>query len=124
MTRLYHFNYGSTMAGMSDACLTPIKNLTRLQLLNLDGNRITDDGLAVISRISSLEDLDLKATEVTNAGLVHLRALKNLKTLSLGGTRVTPEGASALQSALPGVTIDFAIDPELDRMIKQSRSDR
>jgi hypothetical protein len=123
LMRLGHLRYGSPLTGLSDACLIPIQGLTQLHDLDLAGNRITDDGLALIARMPNLESLDLTATDVTDAGLVHLRALKKLTSLSLGGTRVTPQGARALQSALPGLEVNFDIDQELDRILKQWRRD-
>jgi hypothetical protein len=121
LARLNHLRYGSPETGLSDACLVPIQGLSQLQDLTLAGNRITDDGLALIAGMPELESLDLTATDVTDAGLVHLHALKKLKNLSLGGTRVTPQGARALQSALPGLEVEFSIDPELERILKESR---
>ena len=124
LARLNHLRYGSLDTGLSDACLIPIQGLSQLQTLTLSGNRITDEGLALIAGMPELESLDLDATDVTDAGLVHLQALKKLKSLSLGGTRVTPQGARALQSALPGLEVSFEIDPELERILKQSRRER
>lgn len=121
LARLNHLRYGSPETGLSDACLIPIQGLSRLQILTLSGNRITDDGLAMIGRMPNLEELDLDATDVTDAGLVHLQALKKLKSLSLGGTLVTPRGASKLQSALPGLEVSFDISPEVERSLKQLR---
>jgi len=123
LMRLGHLRYGSPVTGLSDACLVPIQGLTQLHDLDLAGNRITDDGIALIAGMHELESLGLTATDVTDAGLVHLHALKKLKSLSVGGTLVTPQGARALQSALPGLEVDFEIDPELARTLKQSRRD-
>ncbi len=121
LARLNHLRYGTRVTGLSDACLIPIQGLTQLHDLELAGNRITDDGLALIAGMPELESLDLTATDVTDAGLVHLQTLKKLNSVSLGGTRVTPQGARALQSALPGLEVSFDIDPELERILKQSR---
>jgi Leucine Rich repeat len=121
LARLNHLRYGSPDTGLSDACLIPIQGLTRLETLTLSGNRITDQGLALIARMPALENLDLDATDVTDAGLVHLQSLKKLKTLALGGTRVTQEGVKTLQKALPGLEISMDIDPEVERVVKESR---
>ena len=121
LARLNHLRYGSPDTELSDACLIPLQGLSQLQSLTLSGNRITDDGLALIAGIPELETLDLDATDVTDAGLVHLQGLKKLKSLSLGGTLVTPQGAKMLQSALPGLEVNFDISPEVERNLKQSR---
>ncbi len=118
LARLHHLRYGSSVTGLSDACLISIQGLTKLEDLNLAGNRISDAGLALITGMPGLESLDLTATDVSDAGLIHLHALKKLKSLSLGGTRVTPQGARALQSAVPGLDVSFGIDPELERSLK------
>ncbi len=121
LSRLYHLRYGATVTGLSDGCLTSIQGLSQLKNLSLSGNRITDTGLAVIARMSQLETLDLTATDVTDAGLAQLKALKKLRVLSVGGSFVTPEAARALQSALPGLEVEFLLDPELERNLKAWR---
>jgi hypothetical protein len=121
LARLDHIRYGSPATALTDACLIPLQGLSQLQNLTLSGNRITDDGLALIAGMPGLETLDLDATNVTDAGLVHLQGLKKLKSLSLGGTFVTPQGSKTLQSVLPGLEINFDINPELERNLKQSR---
>jgi hypothetical protein len=121
LLRLNHLRHGSSVTGLSDACLIPIQGLSQLQDLTLAGNRITDNGLALIAGLHELQSLDLTATDVTDAGLVHLQSLKKLKNRSLGGTLATPQGARALQSALPGLEVSFDIDPELERILKEWR---
>ncbi len=121
LSRLNHIRYGGGPAGLSDACLVPIQDLTSLERLTLSGNRITDSGLAKLSGLSRLETLDLDATDATDAGLVRLHALRNLKVVDLAGTMVTPQGIKALQSALPGLEINVEMDPVLAEKIREWR---
>ena len=121
LSRENHLRYGTSLAGLTDACLVPIQGLSQLQSLTLSGNKITDDGLALIGGLRQLDSLDLTGTDVTNAGLVHLKPLKKLKLLCLGGTFVTPEAVRALQAETPGLDIEFQIDPEFERNLKESR---
>jgi hypothetical protein len=123
LARLNHLRYRLAESGLSDSCLIPIQGLTQLDDLELSGNRISDDGLALIAGMHDLKSLGLTATDVTDAGLDHLRALRKLKTLFLGGSLVTPQGAKNLQSALPGLEINFDIDPEVESSLKQLRRD-
>jgi Leucine rich repeat/Leucine Rich repeat len=121
LSRLNHIRYGGGSLGLSDACLVPVKGLTNLQKLTLSGNRITDSGLAMLAGLSNLEMLDLDATDVTDAGLIHLQALKQLKVLGLAGTKVTPQGVKALQAAMPGLEIDFDMEPYLAEKVREWR---
>jgi hypothetical protein len=122
LSRLDQFRYASDATGLSDACLDPIQNLTRLETLTLSGNRITDRGLAKIANLTNLQYLDLDATDVTDAGLVHLYGLKNLISVNLGGTLVTPEGVARLKQALPVAEVTTEIpENDLSQAIKQWR---
>jgi hypothetical protein len=112
---------GRLIAPLDDSCLIPLTGLPKLSSLSLSGNRITDDGLAHLARIGTLQTLDLTGTEVTDAGLEHLRALPRLQSVELGGTRVTAEGAMKLQSDRPGLSVNQALDPDLDEAIKARR---
>lgn len=111
---------------IKNAQLEPLKPLSQLAELHLQGSLLTDVGLSHLQEFKQLSELDLhKSLSVTDKGLESLRylpqlgklelsytrvsdkgienlsALKNLKVLHLTGTRVTAEGLKTLKAALP-----------------------
>ena len=80
---------------VTDAGLVHLKGLTQLQSLRLDGTKVTDAGLLHLNGLTNLhlfKTLYLDGTKVTDAGLVHLKGLTYLQTLTLGSTKVTDAG--------------------------------
>jgi hypothetical protein len=73
--------------------------------LSLDGNPITDKGLARLTDLPKLEFIDLGHTNVTDAGLMHLLAFPNLKTVNIDGPRITDAGITAFAIKRPEVEI-------------------
>jgi hypothetical protein len=110
--------------------LAPLKDLTRLAILNLrrleigddalpaiaaqktlvrlhlELTKITDKGLEQLKGLENLEYLNLYGTEIGDAGLAHLEGLKKLKNIYLWQTKVTDEGVKKLQEAIPGLKIN------------------
>ena len=110
--------------------LAPLKDLTRLAILNLrrleigddalaaiagqktlvrlhlELTKITDKGLEQLKGLENLEYLNLYGTEIGDAGLAQLEGLKKLKNLYLWQTKVTDEGVKKLQEAIPGLKIN------------------
>ena len=90
----------------SDEALGHLEGLTRLQVLNLYGNRITDSGLDKLKSLTSLKDLDLNLTTVSDEGLAKLASLSDLErieltaTTGLGGPKISNQGIRHL-TALP-----------------------
>jgi hypothetical protein len=125
LSRLNQFRTHQTgPPGLDDRCVEPIRGLTRLKMLSLSGNRITDAGLARLTQLTALEYLDLDATDITDAGLVHLGPFRSLKSVNLAATKVTAEGIKKLQAAMPGVEISTEIDAELERGIRRWRESK
>jgi hypothetical protein len=75
--------------------------------VSFDGTQLTDAGLERIKDMRRLETLELTGTEITDAGLEHLKGLPNLRQLWLADTRVTKEGVKHLQQALPNCNIEY-----------------
>ena len=76
--------------------LEPIRGLTQLKELQLQGAPITDAGLEPVEGFTSLEWLFLGGTQVTDAGIAHFSALSNLMMVDLTGTRVGDAGTRLL----------------------------
>jgi hypothetical protein len=91
---------------LTDDDLKALDNAPLTRSLYLVGSQITDDGLVHLKNLRRLEILDLKKNKrLTDAGLVHLEGLKNLDQLILIGTQVTPAGVKQLQQKLPNTKI-------------------
>jgi outer membrane protein assembly factor BamB len=89
--------------GFEPDCITntglkQLSNLTQLQVLNLYGNRINDEGTAALESLGQLQELDLSLLAISDESLVHLRPLKKLERLELlysegfGGTNLSDIG--------------------------------
>jgi serine/threonine protein kinase/Leucine-rich repeat (LRR) protein len=65
-----------------------------LNLVNLDGKQVTDDGLANLKACKNLTFLNLDHTEVGDAGLAHLKNLKSLSYVNVGHTRIGEAGVA------------------------------
>lgn len=89
-----------------DADLARIGAAKDLTFLQLDGTKITNDGLAQLAGLTQLTTLSLARTEVNDAGLLHLAAMKNLRTVIVKETSVTADGAAALIRALPTCKVE------------------
>jgi hypothetical protein len=71
----------------------------------LRGTLVTDAGLSQLAGLKRLEALGLGNTRVTDAGLVRLRGMTRLQHLHLRGTRVTEAAVEELQKSLPKASI-------------------
>jgi Leucine-rich repeat (LRR) protein len=101
--------------------LKELKDLKKLETLELGNAQVTDAALAALREIGLLHALskaaarggarpsgpqdvlflDLAKTPVTDAGLKELTELKNLQKLFLSDTQVTDAGVAELKKALP-----------------------
>jgi hypothetical protein len=90
---------------VTDAGLSHLKGLTKLQILKLQQTSISDAGLAALRPLTALQCLDLEGTDVSDAGLTQLAGMRDLRILFLGGTRVSEAGIRKLQAAHPSVQI-------------------
>jgi hypothetical protein len=88
---------------IDDADLELLKRFPILHQLQLNSDRVTDEGLATIGTFDRLQLLGIPGARVTDAGLKAIRRCKELKTLYLSGTRVTDAGLDGLHD-LPKLT--------------------
>jgi len=72
-----------------------------LDVIGLEGTRITDEGLNHLRGLTLLDNIDLTNTSITNAGLEILAKIESLEYIHLTGTTVTAEGVARLETALP-----------------------
>jgi hypothetical protein len=80
----------------SDGGLYPLAKLTRLKVLTIGGNAITDDELKYLRLLKQLEYLNLLDADVHDVGLQHLVGLSHLRLLNLNGCPINDEGAKWL----------------------------
>ena len=90
ITRLRKLDLGLTW--ITDAGLAPIRNLSRLEVLNFWVTGVSDAGLETLSGLTRLRDLTLAATAITDLGLKRIGKLPRLECLNLSDTRVTDAG--------------------------------
>jgi hypothetical protein len=78
--------------------LTALQGLESLRMLYLEGEGVSDDGLANLKGLRSLEKLVFSiGTKVTDRGLVHIVGLKSLQDLRLGWSSVTDAGLAQIK---------------------------
>jgi internalin A len=86
-----------------------IKNLKSpaLTVLNLSGDKITDDDMGLIASIKDLEVLALADTKVTGSGIVKLEGMKRLNELNLMNCNILDGDLESFLS-MPNLRIVFA----------------
>ena len=90
---------------VTDAGLTHLKGLTKLEELSLINTNVTGAGLVHLKRLTKLKTLKLNDTKVTDAGLVYLKDITKLGEVHLLGTNVTEEGVGELRMSRPGCMV-------------------
>ncbi len=83
--------------GITNAQLRQICNLPGLEMLVLDGCRVSSTQMKIVARAHKLKVLFLGCAALTDAGLVELAALPCLCALSMDGTAVTDAGLLHLE---------------------------
>ncbi|MCX8037891.1 MAG: hypothetical protein N3D11_12740 [Candidatus Sumerlaeia bacterium] len=89
--------------------LKPLASLkpNDLDILDLGGTPVTDEGLAIVGKLTGLRGLYLGQTAITDTGLAHLKGLTSLEHLKLTRTQISEEGVKNLANlkALKSLTI-------------------
>jgi len=88
---------------ITDAGLSHVAKLHRLEELSISGKDITDAGMSHIAKLTNLKFLKLWTDQVTNAGLAKLTTLKSLKKLYIYQGSLTTSGLAHLNE-LPNLT--------------------
>jgi hypothetical protein len=83
-------------ASVSDAGLAHLAGLTRLERLDLSRSTASDAGLKYLAGLTRLEELNLGGTKISDAGLKHLAGLTRLKSLQLFDTEISDVGLKHL----------------------------
>jgi len=99
MTNLTYLNLNGT--GISD--ISPLKDLKNLRVLSLSNNQIND--FSVLEGLTNLTWLDLQDTGIDNLDI--LKGLTNLERLTLERNPLTQQQIGDLQSDLPNCIISY-----------------
>jgi hypothetical protein len=83
---------------LTDTDLSVIAGQTRMERLDINRYRVTDDGLVYVEELIGLKALCISKTPITDAGLVHLTPLKQLTSLELIETQITDSGLKCLRA--------------------------
>jgi hypothetical protein len=113
-----------TVVLSSDAQMELLKGLTNLRQVELEGGRVTDEGMAHVAGLTQLQELrfdhtgitdaglrhiaglirlrhlwiyDSDKSKITDAGLAHVARLTQLRELSLYGTQITDAGMTRIE---------------------------
>ena len=83
-----------------------------VDVVGLEGTKISDAGLAHLLKLRFLDNVDLTDTAITDRGLATLSRMSSLKYIHIEGTRVSLAGVRRLQAALPEceVVCDFDVE--------------
>jgi hypothetical protein len=109
-------------AGITDAGLANVRNLKGLRDLNLyDVRGVTDAGLENLAGLTQLRTLNLSNVPVTDRGLRHLTNMAELTHLFLSGTRITDAGLDNVKGLGKLLSLDVSgtalTDGAVDRLI-------
>jgi len=84
-------------AGIGDAGVAHLSEVTSLNDLYLGGTKVTDSGLAKLTSLCQLRRLFLGDTHVTAAGVALFRGMKNLKEIDINYTQISDDDTIKLQ---------------------------
>ena len=76
---------------ISNAGLSKLSGLARLEFLNVSGNAVTNDGLQHLKQLTRLRELDLSRLPINDAGLKHLVPLKNWSAWNSSTRKASPD---------------------------------
>ena len=116
---------------ITDESMRVFATLPKIETLNLQGNRfsndalmhisaasslrafaigggentIDDDGLVHLKNLAKLERIGLQGSRVTGSGFVHLEKLDNLKELGIGKSQLVESELMSLREKLPNLKV-------------------
>jgi hypothetical protein len=90
---------------LGDQIADPLKSLTKLEVIDLNGSMISDRTLMVLKGLPELYELNLSNTKVKNAGLKTLVDMPKLKTLQAIGCGMDVATEKVLVEKFPKLSI-------------------
>jgi Leucine-rich repeat (LRR) protein len=104
LTRLEHLD----LAFNSLNCLPSIAKLAALTNLNLERNRVGDEGAQALKDLTSLMELHLSFNDLGNDGAQALKNLTALTSLKVSGNKIGREGVQALTGLTALTSLDLS----------------
>ncbi|MFO0871702.1 MAG: hypothetical protein U0935_22490 [Pirellulales bacterium] len=108
----------ATDTGLPDKALAWLAHFPKLNVLQLSGTAVTNEGLAAIASLQTLEMVYLDRTDIGDAGLEHLKGLENIVVLVLERSQVTGAGLATLGSLKELRTLNLAWCPVTDAQLE------
>ncbi len=98
----------ASKSSVTDGSMEGLKGASKLRVLDVSGNSVSDEGLKNLSSSKGLEELILRDNRlVSDTTLTRLKKYPNLVKLNLEQTSCTLKGVQALKKALPNCAISF-----------------
>ena len=111
---IHHFRCKD--AGIDDTWLEKMVTVVRsINMLDLDENEITNNGVLHLTKLESLKELRLKSCSlVNNESLEYLSQITSLELLHIGGTSITIDQLIKLNTLKNLRTILVSSDADID----------
>lgn len=77
----------------------------KLELVDLAGTQVTDDGIKHLASIATLREINLCGTQISDDGLRCLSTLARLEWVDASFTCVTEETAAEMEAAAPALSV-------------------
>src|SRR5688500_15161492 len=96
----------SPSSAIGDDGLAHFQNLTNLQMLGLNGTKVTDRGMPYIGNLPKRRYLAVSDTAVSDRSIEVLITMDSLRDVELYRTNVTQDGIRRLREAMPQCMIN------------------
>lgn len=100
-----------TNCGLTNEDLKVIAKLPHLYKLNLNRNKVSDQGTSNLASLTKLEYLNLYGTDVSDSSLQVLTSLPELKKLYVWETKVDSAGVAAVSSKNKALEVVYRLEP-------------
>ncbi len=100
-----------------DEALDVISGFSRLEVLDLNGTRISGKGLEKLAGLKNLEQITVSNTQVSAEQLDKLAGASSLKRVYLWRTQASENEIAALRKKYPGVTWESGYQPDANEQL-------
>jgi beta-lactamase regulating signal transducer with metallopeptidase domain/protocatechuate 3,4-dioxygenase beta subunit len=104
MNRLKRIGVPNNLTNGGLGAIVKMQSLNAIYFRRLCRHRLTDQGISLLKQLPRLEELELVGEGLTVEGLSHLSGLNSLQYLWLNGGRFSPEGFEYI-AAIPNLKI-------------------
>jgi RNA polymerase sigma factor (sigma-70 family) len=107
------------LLGAKDEALRHVGHLTGLKEINLDGNFITDAGLAPLAGLKNLESVSLGDSLIGDEGVRHIAGLPSIRGLYFYRSRITDRALQLIGKMKTLVSLNLGVTAITDRGIAE-----